>query len=116
MFKEVWFDYDVATIRQDEMHKVREVATYIRQNPSTRVGIDSFYDPYSTDPYKQDLGERRVNAVRNALINAGLPESNIQRTGIERTKFACGENMNTLNAQQDNNVCHRVGVLINSGN
>jgi len=116
IYREVWFDYDQATIRPDEMHKVSEVATYLKLNPSFRFGIDMYDDPYSTDPYKQDLGKRRVDAVRSALINAGLSADKIEKGGIDRTKLNCGEDMNTLNAQQNNNVCHRVGVLVNRGN
>jgi len=92
------------------MHKVSEVATYMKQNPSFRVGVDTFDDP-ATDQYTQNLLQRRADAVRNALINAGLPADRIQQGGIERTRYACGEH-----SGQNSDVCRRVGMLIRNDN
>jgi outer membrane protein OmpA-like peptidoglycan-associated protein len=101
VLREVRFNYNQANIRSDQAYKVSEVVSYMQQNPSLRVGIDSF------DPYNQALGQRRVDAVRDALINAGLPAYKIQQGGTSQSQFQCSENFDQ---------CRRVGVLINSGN
>jgi len=51
----------------------------MQQNPSLQVGIDGSMDPRGTDPRNQDLSNRRVGAVRDALIQAGVPAYRIQR-------------------------------------
>jgi outer membrane protein OmpA-like peptidoglycan-associated protein len=56
------------------MHKVSEIVGYMQQNPSLRVGIDGSI-PSGSD---QDLGNRRVSHVREALIKAGVPASQIE--------------------------------------
>jgi peptidoglycan-associated lipoprotein len=48
------------------------------ENPSVRVAIDGSMDPRGTDPRNQPLSDRRIGAVRDALINAGVPASRIQ--------------------------------------
>lgn len=72
-FRELWFDSNRTDLQSSEMSKVSEIADYISQNPSIRVGIDG-----STDARNQDLNDRRVAAVRDALIQAGVPSSKIQ--------------------------------------
>ena len=56
----------------------------MNQNPSLRVGIDGSMDPRGTDPRNQDLSDRRVNTVRDALIQAGVA----RRTGSRRATSA----------------------------
>ncbi len=107
MFKEVWFERGKAIVGSDEMYKVSEVVTYIQQNPSIRVGIDTFSDPDVATPYDRALRQRRVDAVRDALINAGLPAYKLQANDIGLTRYSCTESFDQ---------CRRVGVLINSGN
>jgi outer membrane protein OmpA-like peptidoglycan-associated protein len=46
----------------------------MRQNPSLKIGIDGS-SPRGSD---QNLGDRRVDAVRKALIKAGVMDSRIQ--------------------------------------
>jgi len=111
VLREVWFEYDQAYIQSSEMKKVSEVATYLERNPSVRVGIDTFNDPNATDAFSRDLLQRRVAAVRDALINAGLPAYKIQTGGIDHVRYACNR-MSDQNA----NVCRRVGMLIRDNN
>ena len=77
-FRDIWFDFNRADLGASEMSKVSEIATYMNQNPSLRVGIDGSMDPRGTDPRNQDLSDRRVSAVRDALIQAGVPAYKIQ--------------------------------------
>jgi outer membrane protein OmpA-like peptidoglycan-associated protein len=65
------------------MSKVSEIAAYVKQNPSLRVGIDGFKDPRN-----DDLSERRIRAVRSALIEAGVPSSKIQSGAYGDAKLA----------------------------
>lgn len=72
------FDFDRAEIRGGEMNQVSDIAAYLARNPSIRVGLDSSNYPRTTDWRNQDLGERRVAAIRDALIRAGTPPNKIQ--------------------------------------
>ena len=77
-FRDFWFEFDRADIRSSETSKVSDVAMYMQQNPSLQVGIDGSMDPRGTDPRNLDLSNRRVGAVRDALILAGVPAYRIQ--------------------------------------
>jgi outer membrane protein OmpA-like peptidoglycan-associated protein len=77
-YRDVWFDVDSADIRRSDTGKATEIAAYLKQNPSLQVGIDGSMDPRGTDPRNQDLSDRRVNAVRESLIQAGVPADKIK--------------------------------------
>jgi outer membrane protein OmpA-like peptidoglycan-associated protein len=111
VLKEVWFDFDQTSIPSNEMLKVSDAVSYLQQNPSVRVGIDNFDNPYNTEQENRTLAQRRVNAVRAALVNAGLPADRIQRGVITRNRYQCNDD-----SAGNSDECRRVGVLINRGN
>ena len=106
-FRDFLFDFDKSDVRQNEARNVAEVAAHMQQNPTFTVGIDGYADPRGTNPYNQALSERRVNAIRDALVQAGVPADKIV-TG------AFGDNR--LNCRAETEACwqmnRRVEVLI----
>jgi outer membrane protein OmpA-like peptidoglycan-associated protein len=78
-YQSFWFDADESSIHTSDRSRVAEIAAFMRQNPLLQLGIDSSVSP--SDPlhhYDRELATRRGNAVRNALIAAGVPASRIQ--------------------------------------
>ena len=108
-FKDFLFDTDKSDIRANETSKVTDVAAYMKQNPSVQVGIDGYADPRGTDPYNQALSERRVNAIRDALVNAGVASDKIKTGAFGEQRLLCNES--TAACWQSD---RRVEVLITS--
>jgi peptidoglycan-associated lipoprotein len=81
----------------------------MKQNPSVQVGIDGYADPRGTDPYNQALSERRVNAIRDALVNAGVASDKIKTGAFGEQRLLCNES--TAACWQSD---RRVEVLISS--
>ncbi len=77
-YREFWFDYDRADIHPTDSEKVTEIAAYMKQNPSLIIGIDGSMDPNGSDSRNQDMCDRRINAVRDALMQAGLSDERIK--------------------------------------
>jgi len=90
-FNNILFDFDKSDIRADETSKVAAVAAYLNDNPSAKVGIDGYADPRGTDAYNQALSERRVSAVRDALVQAGGAGDRIQTGAFGEQRLACPE-------------------------
>jgi outer membrane protein OmpA-like peptidoglycan-associated protein len=67
------FGYARADLTASDRNKVSEIAAYLAKNPSLQVGIDGYKDPSN-----QNLSDRRVGAVRDALIAAGVPSYKVQ--------------------------------------
>jgi outer membrane protein OmpA-like peptidoglycan-associated protein len=90
-FKDILFDFDKSDVRADEVGKIKEIVEFMKQNPTFEIGIEGYADPRGTDVYNQALSERRVNAIRTALVNEGASAGAI-RTGAQGEKNRnCGE-------------------------
>jgi outer membrane protein OmpA-like peptidoglycan-associated protein len=76
-YRAFWFDSESADLRSSDTEQVSEIADYMEQNPSLKVGIDGSI-PRGSDSRKLDLAGLRIIAVRNALIKAGVPASRIE--------------------------------------
>jgi outer membrane protein OmpA-like peptidoglycan-associated protein len=50
----------------------------MKANPSLELGLDGTMDMNGNDPHNADLRDRRTNAVRMALIDAGVPAEKIK--------------------------------------
>jgi outer membrane protein OmpA-like peptidoglycan-associated protein len=74
-YRVITFDSGRSDIHSSEMAQVSDIADYMRQNPSLRLGIDGSTNSRISD---QTLNERRVGAVRDALILAGTPAYKIE--------------------------------------
>jgi outer membrane protein OmpA-like peptidoglycan-associated protein len=79
--RDIMFEFDTANIRSSEMSKISDIATYVKQNPSVRVGIDG-------NQYNSALSLQRIANVRDALIRAGVSADRIEsgRFGVERVE------------------------------
>jgi len=80
-YRDFWFDYDSAQIDNADAVKISDVANYSRQNPSYRLGIDVVTDADVA------LRQRRVDAVRAALVHAGVPSYKIQEGAFSSEPF-----------------------------
>jgi outer membrane protein OmpA-like peptidoglycan-associated protein len=90
-FRDFLFDFDKSAIRSNETSHVSDVAAYLKKNPSARVGIDGHADPRGTDLFNQGLSERRVNAIRDALVNAGVSAGRIHTGAFGESQPKCNE-------------------------
>ena len=110
-FKDFLFDTDKSDLRPNERSKVSDIAAYMQQNPAVIVGIDGYTDPRGTDKYNQALSERRVDTIRSALANAGVPSQKITTGAFGEMRLKCQEQTQAC-WQSD----RRVEVLISTGN
>jgi outer membrane protein OmpA-like peptidoglycan-associated protein len=90
-FSDVLFDFDRATLREDEIAKLTELAAVLKQNPTYRVELEGYADPRGTDAYNLALSRRRVEAVRMALMEAGVPEAAIVTGAYGEMTRRCDE-------------------------
>ena len=76
-FRPVYFGFDSYTISGGERSKIEEVAEFMKSAPNSLI-LAGFTDERGTPEYNRGLGERRAQAVREALIHAGADGSKIQ--------------------------------------
>ena len=75
--KVVSFDFDRAEVKSDFYELIKMHADYMALNTSATLTIQGHCDERGTKEYNLALGERRANAVKNALIAEGVSPGRI---------------------------------------
>ncbi|MBI2682052.1 MAG: peptidoglycan-associated lipoprotein Pal [Acidobacteriales bacterium] len=89
--KDVYFDYDKADIRADQQASLAANARALNQRTSLRILIEGHCDERGSTEYNLTLGDERANAVKNALIAAGVNASRITTISYGKEKPVCME-------------------------
>jgi len=110
-FADILFDYDKADIRPSEAGKFQAVLQHLRDNPGFRVVLGGYADPRGTNDYNLKLSDRRVNAVRDGLVKAGVAANRIEVGAFGELKPKCTETTEEC-YQRD----RRVEIFIATGN
>jgi len=110
-FKDILFDTNKSDIRSNERSKIADIAVHVKQNAPMQVGIGGYADSRGTDQHNQGLSERRVNAIRDALVKAGVASDKIQTSAFGEHKPLCNESTDAC-WQRD----RRVDVGFRTGN
>ena len=78
LFNTVLFDFDKFEILSEYKSAIQDNATKLLDNPSMVATIEGHADERGTNEYNLALGQRRAEAIREALIELGVPPSQLQ--------------------------------------
>jgi outer membrane protein OmpA-like peptidoglycan-associated protein len=78
---DVLFDTGKSTLKPGAMSSINRLATFLSQNPNTKVLIEGHTDSVGSDDYNIGLSERRARAVATELESRGIADSQIQTLG-----------------------------------
>ena len=96
-------------IRANAVSKSTDIAAHVKQNAPMNVGTGGYANARVTGQHNQGLSERRVNAIRDALVKAGVASDKIQTSAFGEQK--CNESTDAC-WQHD----RRVDVEFRTGN
>jgi len=96
--KDIFFDFDKATIREDQKAAVAADAARLKASPTTKVLVEGHCDERGTAEYNLALGERRAKAMRDALVASGIEASRIRTVSYGKERpFALGHDESAWN-------------------
>jgi len=75
---DVAFDYDMATVRDDQRAILQKNADWMRRWSTTRVSVEGHADQRGTNEYNLALGERRALSAKNYMVSLGIPADKIK--------------------------------------
>jgi peptidoglycan-associated lipoprotein len=91
--QDVFFDYDKYNLREDSRRTLQENARLMREHPEFSVVLEGHTDERGTREYNLALGQRRADAVRQYLIDLGVPGSQMRTISYgEERPFDPGSN------------------------
>jgi peptidoglycan-associated lipoprotein len=76
--KDVFFDFDKSTIRNDAKSNLKEDLQWLNANPAAQITVEGHCDERGTAEYNLGLGERRAKAAMDYLVAAGIDAKRIK--------------------------------------
>lgn len=73
----IYFDYDNATIRNDQIAGLDHNLQYLLANPTANVYVEGHCDERGSVEYNLNLGMRRAESIKGFLIRGGVDPSRI---------------------------------------
>jgi peptidoglycan-associated lipoprotein len=89
--KDVYFDYDKYDIRLADQGVIQGDARFLQQHPNIRITVEGHCDERGSTEYNLALGANRADAVKNALIQAGVAGDRIKTISYGKEKPFCSE-------------------------
>ena len=85
----IYFDYDKSDVREDQRAAMDENARKLREfQPDDMVMVEGHTDERGTIEYNLALGERRAQAVKAYLVDAGVAEDRIETVSLGKERPA----------------------------
>ncbi len=75
------FAFDSSLLDATAQNILLEAARLIKMNPNKRILLNGWTDVIGTDAYNKTLSTKRADAVRNFLVNQGVPASRMVPIG-----------------------------------
>jgi peptidoglycan-associated lipoprotein len=89
--KDIYFDYDKYDVRVDQQRSLQGDAQFLQQHSNIHVTIEGHCDERGSTEYNLALGASRADAVKNALIQAGVGGDRIKTISYGKEKPFCTE-------------------------
>jgi len=97
--KDIYFDYDKYDVRSDQQASLQGDAQFLQQHSNIHVTIEGHCDERGSTEYNLALGTNRADAVKNALIQAGVGGDRIKTISYGKEKPFCTESNETCYQQ-----------------
>jgi peptidoglycan-associated lipoprotein len=89
--KDIYFDYDKYDIRAGEQGSLQGDAQFLQQHANIHITVEGHCDERGSTEYNLALGTNRADAVKNALIQAGVGGDRIKTISYGKEKPFCSE-------------------------
>lgn len=90
--KDVYFEYDKYELNEPALSAIATAAGYLKQHTELNILIGGYADERGTVDYDLQLGSKRANAVKEALIAAGIDPGRLQVVSYGKGVQVCTEN------------------------
>jgi peptidoglycan-associated lipoprotein len=94
--KDLFFDFNKASIRPNEMETAQTDAQFLSQHPDVKVLVEGHCDDRGSEEYNLALGVSRAEALKQALAKDGVNTAQVTTISYGKEKPFCS---------QDNEQC-----------
>ncbi len=106
----ILFDTGKSALKPGAKKALSRIADQLKSDSTVRIAVEGHTDSVGTESKNQELSEKRANAVRDFLVNAGIPADRVTAAGLgEKSPVATNK---TAAGRQQN---RRVELVITNG-
>lgn len=90
----IYYKTNDAAIRTDILPRIQQLAELVKPYPQIQIRIEGFADERGSDDFNMALSKQRIDNVRAAFIEAGIPSSRLQTQafGERQAQASQGDN------------------------
>jgi peptidoglycan-associated lipoprotein len=78
LLKDIHFDFDSYTIKTDELPRLKEIGSWLKNDKDIRITIEGHCDERGSIEYNLVLGQKRAETVKDHLVKLGVDEKRIK--------------------------------------
>lgn len=86
ILRNIFFDFDKATLRPESKAELERIYQILIENPRMRIRIAGHTDSMGSDEYNQKLSENRAKAVYEYLIQRGISADRLSYIGYGESR------------------------------
>lgn len=86
VLRNIFFDFDKATIRPESANELDRLIKLLTENPTIKIELGSHTDSKGSDEYNMKLSDSRSQSVVSYLISKGIPADRLTAKGYGETK------------------------------
>lgn len=86
VLKNIFFDFDKATIRSESANEISRLIKLLKDNPKIKIELSSHTDNIGSDDYNLKLSDNRSKSVVDYMITKGISASRLIAKGYGETK------------------------------
>ncbi len=86
ILRNVYFDFDKATFKQESYNELNKLERMMQQNPAMKVEISGHTDVVGAKNYNIFLSRKRAEAVKDVLTKKGIDSRRIKAVGYGTSK------------------------------
>jgi len=83
---DILFDTDSSALRSESRSTLRQLADNVRQYPDEILEVEGHTDSTGTTDYNLGLSDRRAGAVRDYVVDQGIPSSRVTARGYGESR------------------------------
>jgi outer membrane protein OmpA-like peptidoglycan-associated protein len=87
ILKNIFYDYDKATLRPESITELNRLYDLLVQNPRLKVELSAHTDSRGSDAYNNDLSQRRAQSCVDYLVKKGIDKDRIIAKGYGKQQL-----------------------------
>jgi outer membrane protein OmpA-like peptidoglycan-associated protein/tetratricopeptide (TPR) repeat protein len=86
VLRNIYFDFDKATLRKDSNSELNNLYKFLVSNPGVKLRIDGHTDSKGSKEYNKYLSQKRSEEVVNWLVSKGISRDRLSAKGFGESK------------------------------